>query len=124
MEWYLPMTIIPGVGLLILSTSNIMLALNNELSLLIKEKQQYQFIIQNKLKQLKRLSVSIVFQYIGVFLFLVSGIVKSIVESISMPKLFLLLGVLSISISIAVLIIYSIKAVSIRQERFNTKNRN
>lgn len=34
-NWYLPITIVPGVGLLILSTSNLMVILSDELNGLI-----------------------------------------------------------------------------------------
>ena len=116
MEWYIPMTIIPGIGLIILSTSNIMLALNNEITQLNKEEKNRE-IIKLKLSQLKRLSISIVFQYIGVLLFLLSGIVKSIYTfSESIPKIFLTVGVIVIGISLLILLIYSIKAVCIRQK--------
>lgn len=32
MEWYVPMTILPGIGLIILSTSNFLIALNIEIA--------------------------------------------------------------------------------------------
>ncbi len=69
MEWLIPITIIPGVGLIILSTSNIMVSLNEEISIIVYENEKNAEIIRDKLLQLKRLSISIVFQYIGVFLF-------------------------------------------------------
>lgn len=31
MEWYLPITIMPAIGLIILSTTNFIIALNNEI---------------------------------------------------------------------------------------------
>lgn len=116
MEWYLPMTIIPGVGLIILSTSNIMLTLNKEITELIVVKTGDCEVVRAKLSQLKRLSISIVFQYIAVLLFLLAGVVIA-VFSISelLAKGFLITGVLSLCTSIAILLIYSIKAVSIRQ---------
>ncbi len=116
MEWYIPMTIIPGIGLIILSTSNIMLALNNEITQLCKEEKK-RAIIQLKLAQLKRVSIAIVLQYIGILLFLIAGIVSSIFSlPEGVPKAFLTTGVLVISISLIILLIYSIKAVSIRQQ--------
>ena len=54
MEWYIPMTIIPGIGLIILSTTNIILALNNEISNLENEKRINVSIIKSKLSQLKK----------------------------------------------------------------------
>ncbi len=117
MEWYLPMTIIPGIGLLILSTSNIMLALNSEINELEMESTQNIEIIRLKLAQLKRLSVSIVFLYIGVLLFLLAGVLKSFDDQlIGLFKGLLLAGVVSVIISIVFLLIHSIRAVYIRQK--------
>jgi hypothetical protein len=74
------MKVIPGIGLIILSTSNIMLALNSEISALGMGKEPNIEIIRSKLSQLKRLSISIVFQYSGVLLFLIAGVLKSIIS--------------------------------------------
>lgn len=117
MDWYVPMTIVPGVSLIIISTSTIILSLNSEISLLESQPEKNLQIIQAKLSQLKRVSLSIVFQYVGVFLFLISGILKSMLPELeNLFTWFLLLGVLSVSISIAILINYSLKAVKIRQK--------
>lgn len=117
MEWYVPMTIIPGIGLIILSTSNIMLSLNNEIGMLEAKEAKNSAIIKAKLSQLKMLSISIVFQYIGVFLFLISGAIKAVYHPADeFTKTMLITGVLSVSCSIAILLIYSVRAVSIRQK--------
>lgn len=116
MEWYLPMTIIPGVGLIIMSTSNIMLILNKEITDLIAVKTADCEVVRAKLLQLKRLSISIVFQYIAVFLFLLAGVILAVFSNCEfLSKGFLIFGVLSLCSSIAILLVYSIKAVSIRQ---------
>ena len=119
MEWYIPMTIIPGIGLIILSTSNIMLALNNEISKLEEAQREKIEIIKSKLSQLKVLSISIVFQYLGVLFFLLSGIVASVLKNSFIPEGLLFIGVGVISISIILLLSYSIKSVSIRQRHLN-----
>ena len=116
MEWYLPMTIIPGIGLIILSTSNIMLALNSEINKLEMEKGPKIDIIRSKLSQLKRLSISIVFQYCGVLLFLIAGVLKSINnDAIVIFTGILLTGVVAVGISIIILLVHSIKGIHIRQ---------
>lgn len=120
MEWYIPLTIIPGAGLIIISTSNIMLSLNNELTVLVNKNGDCANIIVDKLLQLKRLSISIIFQYIGVFFLLVSGIIGNLITNSRMlPEWLLLIGAISISISIMYLNIYSIKGVSIRQKHLS-----
>ncbi len=73
-------------------------------------------IIKDKLAQLKRVSISIVFQYIGILLLLFTGIASSLFENIEiLPKALLSCGVVSVSISIIILLTYSTKAVKIRQ---------
>ena len=37
-EWYLPITILPALGMLILSTTNQMMSLSNEINSLLREK--------------------------------------------------------------------------------------
>jgi uncharacterized membrane protein (DUF485 family) len=111
------MTIIPGIGLIILSTSNIMLALNNEITALIHDEKRNERVVSMKLDQLKKLSVSIVFQYIGVLILLISGVTKSIFSTSEIyVKWMLVIGIISITISIVILLIYSLRAVRIRQE--------
>lgn len=36
MQWYIPITIIPGIGLIIMSTSNLLIALTTEVTALIR----------------------------------------------------------------------------------------
>ena len=75
------MTIIPGIGLIILSTSNIMLSLNTEITVLEeREVILKKDIIVAKLKQLKKLSISIVFLYVAILFLLFSSILKSIIQ--------------------------------------------
>jgi len=117
MEWYLPITILPGIGMIILSTSNIMLDLNNEITQLEDSGMENVAIINAKVSQLKKLSISIVFQYLGILLFLFSGILKSIFENADLYlKWLLIIGVMVVSFSIIILLIYSVKAVRIRQK--------
>ena len=113
----MPITIIPAIALIILSTSNIVLALNNEITMLESQKEKNINIIKAKLSQLKKISVSIVFQYVGILLFLFSGILSAIFNDVDLiAKGILLLGVLATTLSIIILVVYSIKAVNIRQK--------
>lgn len=40
MQWIIPITVLPGIALIVLSTSNILLNLNNEVTQLNKEKEK------------------------------------------------------------------------------------
>ncbi|MGJ3234870.1 hypothetical protein [Marivirga sp.] len=116
MEWYLPITILPAVALLILSTSNQMINLNEELVNLEKEKERYNEIIHLKLNQLKRLSIAIAMQYVSVLIFLAAGIVKATFPEANLMQTFLLIGVMILGLSIVLLCIYAVKGVYIRQK--------
>ena len=74
-NWYLPITIVPGIGLLILSTSNLMVTLSNELIVLIKEQSKNESIILRKLKQLKTLNRAMVLFYIAVACLVIAGLI-------------------------------------------------
>jgi len=120
MEWYIPITIIPGIGLITMSTSAILLALNAEISQLNEDRSRYEEIIHLKLKQLKKLSIAIALQYLGILFFLFSGISKAIFQEIyQWSEIILITGVVVVSISIIILLLYSIKAVAIRQKHLN-----
>ncbi len=75
--WYLPITIVPGLGLLILSTSNLMVTLSNEISAMIEYSQE-KTIITRKLTQLKLLNMAMVFFYVAVALLLISAVINGL----------------------------------------------
>lgn len=115
MEWYFPITIIPGIALLILSTTSLILGLNAELTQLSEEKKRFEIIVDQKIIQLKRISFAVFWLYMGIFLFLISGMGAAMVEdTIQWPKFILLAGVLSVTGAIILLLIFSIKSVKIR----------
>ena len=117
MEWYIPITIIPGIGFIITATSNILLHLNDEISGLEKDDGIHcSLIIKDKLKQLKLLSISVSFQYLGVLIFLISGVSKALIHIKSLSEDLLYTGVMMIIAAIFLLLIHSVKAITIRQK--------
>jgi len=119
MEWYIPITILPGIGLLILSTSNFLIALNNEIKELNIDKEKYQLIVTEKIEQLKKLTYAQIAQYLSAFLFVVSGIIGAISTRKEIMVYLVLCGVFLLAISIVLLIHYSIKTLKIRRAHFN-----
>lgn len=124
MEWYIPITILPGIALPILSTSNFIIALNNEIIGLknLAPHKNHEVIVK-KIKQMARLSRAIVSFYISVASFTLSGLMKSLFTFIINYQIFfkatIAIGIITLLIGITILIIYAIKAVQIRQEQFN-----
>ncbi len=121
-NWYLPITLVPGIGLLILSTSNLMLTLSNEINLLIKETIESDAIITRKLNQLKRLNSAMVFLYIAVACLVTSGLIGGIGNRINFKNeisiYIAIAGIVVVLLALLLLIVYSFKAVTIRQDQF------
>jgi len=121
-NWYLPITILPGIGLLILSTSNQLIALSNEISDRLKLDSCDDEISNRKLRQLKLLNKGLVGLYIGAGAMVASGIISGIQNFYNFSNTFgviiMFIGVISIFISLGYLITYSLRAVKIRQEQF------
>ncbi|MEP3837767.1 MAG: hypothetical protein ABJM36_08970 [Algibacter sp.] len=116
-NWYLPITIVPGLGLLILSTSNLMVTLSNEINAMIVNSKK-KTIITKKLKQLKLLNMAMVFFYVAVALLLISAVLNGLY---TVDKISLYISVLAIIfalIGLFSLVIFSFRAVSIRQNQF------
>lgn len=124
-KWYLPITILPGIGLLILSTSNLIIALNKEVEELLKEAGRFEDLIHQKLKQMRLLTMSIAGFYISTALLVLSGIFSGLqnfqpITGKGWGFIILLVGVGFIFLSLVLLIVYAIKAVSIRGNHFET----
>jgi len=119
-NWYLPITIIPGLGLLVLSTSNIMIALSNEIDSII-ELNKDSAIIRRKLAQLKLLNKAMVFFYIAIASLLISAILKGLFNLEETTFFISAFAVILALIGLFSLILYSFRAVRIRQDQFINK---
>ena len=117
MQWYLPITVLPGIGLLILSTSNLLMSLNREIIRLNSNKGKYSEIIDMKISQLKRLNWALVLLYFGVLFFLVSGILGAFIDQESyISGSSMIAGLMVLIIAIILLTIYGFKSVYIREK--------
>ena len=117
-NWYLPITIVPGIGLLILSTSNLMVTLSNEINSLLKDVKVKDVIINQKLKQLKTLNIVMVYFYLAVLGLVVSGFFSGLGLHKKIAFCISILGVGFMLLALILLIKYSYKAINIRQDQF------
>jgi len=123
-EWYLPITIIPGIGMLILSTSSQLMGLSSEIaSLISKEHDDFiHEIAERKIRQLSLLTKANFFLYLSVALYVLSGILGALSQnnhiSHALPQGALYTGTVMIFISIVLLNIYAFRAVKIRRAQF------
>ena len=114
MEWYGPLTILPAIALIILSTANFIVSSNSEIQALQKEAERNVEIIQLKLGQLKRLSVAISFLYSSILLFLFASLSAIFSWTNILFDGFMILAVLATTCAIAVLLVHAVRAVQIR----------
>ncbi|GMN06103.1 hypothetical protein MTsPCn5_14920 [Croceitalea sp. MTPC5] len=123
-EWYVPITILPGICLLILSTSNIMIDLSREIKLLIKDGGSSK-LIERKLRQLKLINKAMVFLYLSVGSFVISALLLGVSTStginIQAATYILFLGILFAMLALGSLILYSFRAVRLRQDQYHNK---
>jgi hypothetical protein len=116
MEWYGPLTVLPAIGLLVLSTSNFIVSLNNELIVLENDKVRLQEIIQLKISELRKLGIANSFLYGSALFFMVAGMSKAIDMGDDFFFAMMLSGVITTTIALTFLFIHSIKSVQIRQK--------
>ncbi|MCF8713509.1 hypothetical protein JM658_01605 [Joostella atrarenae] len=127
MNWYIPITILPGLGMLILSTATQMMGLSSEIAGLISKKcNSFQHDIANrKIKQLGLLTRASTLLYTATGCYVLSGIMGAIyeVESIwSLPSLILYVGTVLMFIGISILIVYASRTVIIRRIQFDNNH--
>jgi len=126
-NWFVPITFLPAIGLLIMSTSNLVVSLNEELHFL-RDKKMQDPNVKKKINQLGKLTRAMVSMYISASLFTLAGIVLAIEffadylnESIgvwlSCAGAFFLLA------AMIILIFFSINAVKIRREQHMAHNK-
>lgn len=121
-EWYIPITILPGICLLILSTSNIMIDLSSEVRLLIQENKTTSNLIERKLRQLKLINRAMALLYVAIGGFVISGLLSGVSDSIGMHNnvgiYVLFIGMGLALLALCSLILYSFRAVRLRQDQY------
>ncbi|MDW3652383.1 MAG: hypothetical protein R8P61_35225 [Bacteroidia bacterium] len=123
MEWYIPITILPGIGMIIISTVNQMLSLSNEVGTLLNEDcSSFQhFIADKKIRQLGLLTKAMTLLYIAAASFVLSGILgvaSPAMENLDLPSIILVFASAMVLAAICLLIVYAFRTVSIRKLQF------
>lgn len=117
MQWYIPITIIPGIGLIIMSTSNLLIALNNEVSAMIRKREIFSEIIALKIGQMKRLNWAMVFLYTGILCFLISGLLAVLINPLGLlVRIIMIAGVACSMVAIVYLISFGFRSIQIREK--------
>ncbi|MEX0273877.1 MAG: hypothetical protein AB3N16_05830 [Flavobacteriaceae bacterium] len=120
-EWYVPITILPGLGMLILSTTNQMMMLSAEINTLLQRKctPLQHSISDQKIQQLGRLTRASVLLYLAAGLYVLSGILGAVdavaPSHYSFSSISLYIGTILLFLALALLIWYGFRAVRIRR---------
>jgi len=121
-DWIVPLTVIPGIAMLVLSTSGLSTSLGQEIDHLIHHKECDVKIVQRKVRQLSLLSICLVTLYLAIAFLTLAGFLGGLVTDMAnrelLQLLFLYTGIGSAVVATILLIIYSIRAVSIKRELY------
>ena len=117
-SWILPVTIIPGVGMLILSTSARYIAVNNEVRMLVKEiKPHHKELASQVFRRARCLQQALFALYATITLFVLTGLLvaffKDSVRAINLDRLLMLLGVCCLAFASMHLVIESFTSLDI-----------
>lgn len=127
-NWYLPITLLPGIALLVLSTSNLMVALSNEINDYVGNKSENYTIMTRKMAQLKLLNTTMVLFYISTAFLAISGLMGGLSNALSfegkMANYISIAGIVIFLLGIICLITYSYRAVNIHQDQFKIDTNN
>lgn len=126
MQWYLPITVLPGIALIILSTTNLWVSLSEEIERLESiYKDEMGEIINRKIRQLSLLNIAMMMEYLSALLMVFAGMVSGWIQIIASENTaekwtiwLTIVSVVALSIALVLLVNYSLKALAIRKEQF------
>lgn len=127
-SWVFPLTILPGIGLMIMSTTNWSVALTNEINALFDKIECDRSILARKIKQLRLINSALVSLYTSVTMCTLGGFIGSIWNASTMESngilavtIFVAIGIACLLTAAIMLIIYAFKAVSIKRDQFASR---
>jgi len=123
MEWYIPITILPGIGVLLMSSATLTVAMYSDIKGLMDQQHINHDFLKSKVAQLNLLSSAMVGFYIACALMVLAGLASGFnlphtTMWESLTRVLMLVGVIATTISLFLLVLYSIKAVRMRRQQF------
>jgi len=121
--WIFPLTILPGIGLLIMSTTNWAVALTNEINHLLDQEYCNQALLTKKIKQLSLINQALVALYLCTAMCAAGGFVGGILQSemettSNLPIILLCIGMFFLMLATSLLIIYAYRATNIKRNQY------
>lgn len=126
-NWIFPLTILPGIGLLIMSSTNWSTALTSEINGLFAAAKCDQFILERKIRQLGLVNRALVLLYLAASFCALGGFVGAICMnemniSSTLPVTIIIgIGILCLFLATAMLIVFAGRAVRIKQDQFRNQ---
>lgn len=122
-NWVIPLTLLPGIGMMIMSTSNLSTAIGEEISGLIHEPEQNTHLIELKITQMGLLNVALVALYLGAASFAITGLIGGVsaVQELMVHDtfiIFLIIGIGCLLLATIFLITFSVRAVRIKRNQY------
>ena len=123
-NWFVPLTILPSVGFFIVSTSSVSNSLSAEIARLIELDQEGNRVtLQQKIRQMRLVNISLVFLYGSAALLAVAGLISGLQHNLMVDSLGILTEVLlclGIGLTVAalcMLMVYAFRAVRIKEQQ-------
>lgn len=122
-NWVIPLTLLPGIGMMIMSTSHLSTAISQEISGLIHEITCDTHLVEQKISQMSLLNRALVALYLGAASFAITGLIGAVsaVQDLMIRDMFtvcLILGIGCLLIATIFLITFSIRAVRIKKNQY------
>ena len=121
--WIFPLTILPGIGLLIMSTTNWAVALTNEINQLLHQEYCNQTLLTKKIKQLSLINQALVALYLCTAMCAAGGFIGGILQSemetsSNLTIILLCIGMFFLMLATSLLIIYAYRATNIKRKQY------
>lgn len=126
-NWYVPLTILPSVGFFIVATTSVSNALSGEIARLIEQQKHTEHMtITKKIQQLRLVSLALVLLYSSGMVLALAGLIAGVEFTIMRNMqlwvtLLICVGIGLIILAFMLLIIYSMRAVRIKERQFSNK---
>lgn len=125
-SWFLPLTVLPSVGFFTMATSGVSNALSAEIARLIEleDRSSNKVTIERKIKQLRLVNIALVMLYGSAVCLALSGLISGLQHNFMYHglkfwvELLLCIGIGFTIIALIMLMVYAVRAVSIKASQF------
>ncbi|OEK01947.1 hypothetical protein BFP97_10645 [Roseivirga sp. 4D4] len=123
-NWVIPLTLLPGIGMIIMSTSHLSTATSDEINQLLRDDLCDTSLIKKKISQLFLLNLAKVGLYISIAVFSVAGLIEAIftlqseMHDSGLRTILLIIGVSTLVLATLLLIVFSTRKVKIKRDQF------